>query len=266
MYERLKKLLAETSVYTIGNVFLRSFSIITMPVFTRFMSTSQYGVLSIVRTVRDLFSVIYEAGTSASSMRLFYDCDSFRDEQRLFSTLFIFTTGLGILISIALTVLGVFFWPLVIKNIPFYPYGTLTIFTVFMMTAGILPRTLFRAKGLAKRFVLLNFLQALFIVIVSVFLVIVYDMQALGPIIATFGVSILFSVVYLKYLKPYLRMVFSWSVVRTVSGIWFAGKPCPVWELGTQDGQSNYPSVLCPFVSDRHLFGRLCGRAASYLN
>ena len=214
MYERLKKLLAETSVYTIGNIFLRSFSIITMPVFTRFMSTSQYGVLSIVRTVRDLFTVIFEAGTSASSMRLYYECGSLRDEQRLFSTLFIFTTGLGVLISIVFTVLGAYFWPLIIKDIPFHPYGTLTIFTVLMMTAGILPRTLFRAKGLAKRFVLLNFLQALFIVILSVLLVVVYDMQALGPIIATFGVSILFSIVYLKYLKPYLSLAFSWAVVR----------------------------------------------------
>ena len=214
MYERLKKLLAETSIYTIGNVFLRSFSIITMPIFTRFMSTSQYGVLSIVRTVRDLFAVLYEAGTSASSMRLFYECENLQDEQRLFSTLFFFTTGLGVLLSIVLTVLGAYFWPLIIKEIPFYPYGTLTIFTVLMMTAGILPRTLFRAKGLAKRFVLLNFLQALFIVVISVLLVVIYDMQALGPIIATFGVSILFSVVYFKYLKPYLRFAFSWSVVK----------------------------------------------------
>ena len=206
--------MAETSVYTIGNVFLRSFSIITMPVFTRFMSTSQYGVLSIVRTVRDLFAVVYEVGTSASSMRLFYECESLRDEQRLFSTLFIFTTGLGLLLSIVLTVSGIYLWPLVIKDIPFYPYGALTIFTVFMMTAGILPRTLFRAKGLAKRFVWLNFLQALFIVLISVLLVVIYHMQALGPIIATLGVSILFSVVYLKYLKPYLRLAFSWRVVK----------------------------------------------------
>ncbi len=214
MYNRLKKLLAETSIYTIGNVFLRAFSIITMPVFTRFMTTSQYGVLSIVRTVRDLFSVVFEAGTSASSMRLFYECKSFRDEQRLFSTLFFFTTGLGVLISIVFTALGGYLWPLVIKDIPFHPYGTLTIFTVLMMTAGILPRTLFRAKGLAKRFVLLNFLQALFIVIFSVILVVIYHMQALGPIIATFGVSILFSMVYLKYLKPYLSPAFSWTVVK----------------------------------------------------
>ncbi|RJQ54026.1 MAG: hypothetical protein C4530_17190 [Desulfobacteraceae bacterium] len=214
MYLRLKKLFSESSIYAVGNFLLRSFSVITMPVFTRCMPATQYGILSIVRTVRDLGSVLYEAGTSASSMRFYYDCRDSEDLKRLFSSLFFFTTTFSLACSLVLLTVGNFFWSRALKDIPFHPYGSLTVFTLLMTSVGILPRTIFRALGQARRFVLINLLQALSIVLLSIILVVAFDMGALGPILSTFIVSCVFYGVFLYYLGPYLSFSFSWKIVR----------------------------------------------------
>jgi O-antigen/teichoic acid export membrane protein len=214
MYLRLKKLFGESSVYTIGNMLQRSFSIITMPVFTRCMPVSEYGILAIVRTIRDLFSVLYEVGTSQSSTRFYYDCKDEKEQKRLFSTLLFFTTGFGLVLSIFLMTLGESLWNLVVKEIPFYPYALITIFTVLMGTVGTLPRTLFRVKGQAKLFVKINFFQTLSIVASSIFTVLVLGMGALGPILSVLAVFIAFVFVYLYYLKGYISASFSWETAK----------------------------------------------------
>ncbi len=214
MNQRIKTLFSESSIYTVGNILLRSFSVITMPVFTRCMPTTQYGILAIVRTIRELGNVVYEAGTSSSSMRFYYDCQTSEDKKRLFSSLFIFTTAFGLACSLILLFTGSFLWNRILKDIPFHPYGYLTVFTLLMTTAGILPRTIFRAEGQARRFVMINLSQALSIVSLSILLVVVFDLGALGPIAATCIVSVVFYGVFLYYLKPYLSVAFSWMIAR----------------------------------------------------
>ncbi len=214
MYNKLKRLFSESSVYTLGNILMRSFSIITMPVFTRCMSTQEYGVLSIVRTVRDLLAVIYEVGTPASSMRFYYDCKTHEERELLFSTLFFLTTSFGICVSLPLLILGAPLWEYFIEDIPFRPYGILTLITVLLAAIGILPRTLFRAEGKAKRFVMLNLAQMTLIVSLSLLFVMVYRMEALGPILGACIASAILYVVYLYYLYPYLRFRFSWTLMK----------------------------------------------------
>lgn len=214
MYQRLKKLLGESSLYTFGNVVQRSFSMITMPVFTRCMPVSEYGVLAIVTTIKELFSVFYEAGSSASSARFYYTCENFEEERRLFSTLLFFTSGFGILLSLLLFFFGERVWQTAVKGVPFHPYIGLTVWTVLAGTVAILPRTLFRVRGQARIYVTLNTLQTSLTVATSVFLIVVMHMGAIGPVISTLAVTSLFSIVYVYCLRKHISLHFSWQTVR----------------------------------------------------
>ena len=214
MYERLKKLLGESSIYTLGNVVQRSFSVITMPVFTRCLSVSEYGVLAIVTTARELFSVFFEVGSSASSARFYYACQDFEEERRLFSTLLFFTSGFGILLSLLLFFFGEKLWSIAVRDVPFHPFISLTLYTVLAGTVAILPRTLFRVRGQARIFVTVNLVQTSLTVAASVFLIMVRNMGALGPVVSNLVVTGLFSFVYLYCLRKHIALCFSWETVR----------------------------------------------------
>ncbi|MCE5333803.1 MAG: oligosaccharide flippase family protein [Desulfobacteraceae bacterium] len=214
MYQHLKRLLGESTFYTIGNVVQRSFSMITMPVFTRCMPVSEYGVLAIVTTVKELLSVFFEVGTSAASSRFYFTCENFEEERQLFSTLLLFTSGFGIVLSLLLYFFGESIWQAAVKDVPFHPYIGLTIWTVLVGTVAILPRTLFRVRGQAKVYVSLNLFQTSITVATSVFLIVVMHMGAIGPVISTLAATSLFSIVYLYCLRKHITPHFSWKTVR----------------------------------------------------
>jgi hypothetical protein len=53
MYRRLKKPSGESSVYTLGNVLQTECYVVTVPVYTRFLPVSHYGILPFVSTVKE---------------------------------------------------------------------------------------------------------------------------------------------------------------------------------------------------------------------
>jgi len=105
-------------------------------------------------------------------------------------------------------------WGSIVKDIPYNPYVPLTVVTVLAGTSAILPRTIFRVRGEAKKFVTINFFQALSSVTLSVSLVVFFGMGALGPVVGLLVSSAAFFFVYLYYLREYLSPSFSWSIVK----------------------------------------------------
>lgn len=214
MYARIRKLFSESTLYTLGNVLKRSFSIVTMPVFTRYMSVAEYGILSLVRPFDELLQIFLEMGASASSARFYFDEDQDAYRTRLFSTLFFFIFGSALLISLLLLAFAEPLWRMVVKDVPFSPYMVVVIFTAAIAAPGILTRTLFRVRGQARRFVNLGLIHTVAIATIAIPAVVVFDMGALGPLIATLLVSTIFFFIYLYYLWDYLAFTFSWPLLR----------------------------------------------------
>ena len=211
---RLRQLLGESTLYTLGNVVRRSFSLVTMPVFTRYLSTSGYGVLSIVGTVQNMLEVFYELGLAQSSTRFYYECRDARERQTLFGTLLILSLVVTAVLSVLLLVGGEALWGLVAADVPFYPYIGLTIATVFFGAIGVLPRALFRVTNQVPRFLRLSVSQTALTVVLAVVLVIGFAVGPLGPILATCVVAVVYFVVYANTLRGHVRFAFDWDLAR----------------------------------------------------
>jgi O-antigen/teichoic acid export membrane protein len=214
MYARLKKLLGESMLYSLGNIIRRSVSIVTMPVFTRYMSMDDYGTLSLVRSFQNFLSLFYEMGTAASSTRFYYDCNDKDEKIRLFSTLFIFIFGLALIVSLFLLLFGEAIWVWIFKDIPFYPYAPIAILAAQMTTAGVLTRTLFRVHGQAKRLVMLNTIFTVVNLGLAVPSVVVLDMGAVGPLLVGLITMVAFFFIYMRYLWEYLSLQFSLQLLK----------------------------------------------------
>lgn len=211
---RLRQLLGESTLYTLGNAARRSFSLITMPVFTRYLSPSGYGILSIVGTVQNMLEVFYELGMGQSSTRFYYECRYARERQTLFGTLLILSLGVTAVLSVLLLLVGEWLWGLVAPEVPFYPYIGLTIATVFFGGIGVLPRALFRVENQVPRFFRLSVSQTALTVVFAVVLVVGFAAGPVGPIVATCLVAVVYSGVYAYALRGHVRFTFDWDLAR----------------------------------------------------
>lgn len=88
--ENLISFLKHSKNYFTANIFLKGLAIITIPIFTRLMSTSDYGILSIFSTVVSVLIVISSLATEESIRRYYFEETDDFDESA--SSMFYFAT------------------------------------------------------------------------------------------------------------------------------------------------------------------------------
>ena len=211
---RFWQFVKESGLYILGNVLRRGFSLITMPVFTRYLSPSGYGILSIVGAVQNMLEVFYEMGLASASTRFYYDCKDQNQRQRLFGTLLVLSLGVTTTLTVLLFALGPWLWSMIAQDVPFWPYIALTIGTVLLGNIGILPRVLFRVQNRVPTFFRLSVVHTALNVLLAVALVVGASLGPTGPVLATFVVTAIFVAVNAHYLRPHVRLTLDWTSAR----------------------------------------------------
>lgn len=209
MTGRLAQLVSDIFFYSAGLVLRRGISIVTLPVFTRHLSVQEFGVLSIISTVRELLSVVFEWGIPNSSARFYYDCRTEEERRRLFGTLFLFIMVTSFAGCLLLVLAGPAYWNRFVLDVPFHPYISLTIVTVFLLGMGILPRTLFRVTGRVPLYTTLGVGEGVLAAGLSIALVAIWNLGAMGPVLGNMGACFGFFFIFFAFLKSDIAWAFS---------------------------------------------------------
>jgi O-antigen/teichoic acid export membrane protein len=92
----------QTLVYGLSGVSLQLVGLITLPIFTRAFSPSDYGVLELATVGSSIALTLVDAGMASALQRSFYDYDESRIERRrsVISTALVFSTVLAFLLAV----------------------------------------------------------------------------------------------------------------------------------------------------------------------
>lgn len=124
----LKKVAYNTTYYTISTILLRASSIIFFPIFSKYLSLSDYGTLSLAQNIAVIVALMGGLGLSRSLTRFIYfrvkdsEVDKEIDHNTIiYTTLIASLVGLtGIVLVVIL--IGPFILKPILGGIPFYPY------------------------------------------------------------------------------------------------------------------------------------------------
>ena len=90
MFQKIRELSKNLAIYGLGDVAIQAVNFLLLPVYVRYLTPSDYGVLAILGSVEAVTKLFFRWGVDGSFMRFWYDCTDDRDRQRLASTLFFF--------------------------------------------------------------------------------------------------------------------------------------------------------------------------------
>lgn len=97
MTSSLRTVYRDVAVYSAGDVLLRASAIITLPVYTRVLSPTDYGVWAYATSAVTLLSAALAIGGDQAYSRFYFEARSLEEKQRLTSTwfafLFVWSTG-----------------------------------------------------------------------------------------------------------------------------------------------------------------------------
>lgn len=156
----MNKLLTNTVIYTFGNILPQALNILLLPLYTRFMTPSEYGIVQSVTVLTTIFTIIFSLGMERSIYRLYYDFKNENNKKKYLGTLFIslsVTTGVGVFVSVFLRE----YLSLIYKDINFYPYYVYAIAISSLSIFQLIPKIYLQVKEKARTFFFVSILQML---------------------------------------------------------------------------------------------------------
>ncbi|MBN1479382.1 hypothetical protein EH223_16315 [candidate division KSB1 bacterium] len=215
MNRHLQNSFVNTIIYSAGNILNKSIAFLLIPLYARFLSPSDYGMLEIFLITGNILFILCTLGIGSGFIRTFlFEAKTQQERNVAGATCFIFITVLSLAFVLALILLSkkmsfVFF------DSPDYSVWFVIIFAmVFFQAGSLIPFQLYRAEKQSIRFVILNSVKFALILCCTIYFVVTRKMGIVGVLYAhCAGVFVIYLVNYI-YFRPYLVPAFSFTVLK----------------------------------------------------
>jgi len=132
MRQYIKEVGKHSSIYIISNILTRAIGFILLPLLTSYLSSDEYGIVSIVIQTINFFTVLFSLGMRNAWGRFFFDYEDRSSEQKsFFGNLFSILLVFGLSASVLLSIFGKGLFYKIVPNIDFYPYILIGIWGAF---------------------------------------------------------------------------------------------------------------------------------------
>lgn len=154
----MNKLLKNTSLYTIGNIIPQIANFFLLPVYTAYLTASDYGIVQSMQVLSVILTIFFTLAVDRAVYRLYFDFKTEENKKTYISTIAISLFSISILV-LALLFLFNNLISKIYSSIPFYPFYFYAIITAFLTTYALLPKIYYQVNEKAGRFISLSLLQ-----------------------------------------------------------------------------------------------------------
>lgn len=177
-----KTLGRSSSIYVGGEVGLKGIELLLVLVYTRFMSTSQYGLVEVARAVGGVWLVVCTLGLDSALGRACFDRVPEREVRTRFTTILVAMISIGSFTTLAASAAGSWLPASWLRNAPFHPYIAMSIWASYALTVPGLLLVLWQAQQRPGRYSSLQVAQALTLAAFVLYFVVIQREQAEGQI------------------------------------------------------------------------------------
>ena len=208
MYKSFLKVSKKSFVYLIANSIQSFIGIITLPLYTRFLTPTDYGICGITASVTSFLTAFYLLGLMAAYKRFYfnYKVDS-EKQNKYISTIVFFIISYGLILTLILTIFGK---PLEVftEGVPFYPYIILAVWSSYFTLIIQLRLRLYITEQKSKKYTALFVTNIVFRTIISIYFVVFLKKGALGFIAGGLISSFIFSLISIWLIRRHFVRAF----------------------------------------------------------
>lgn len=176
----MNKLLKQSFYYALGEIVPKIVSFLLLPIYTRFLSTTDYGILNYTNSFVMFLFVLCTLSLNTYLLRYYFDKDDETYRKKIVGNIFLTIAGVNILFS----VLSYLFLPLFIEKyniqVPWKPYFQLALLNNFLEVFSVVPLVFYRVRQQAQWFLWLSLSKTLVQMLLTFLLIVVLDWGILG--------------------------------------------------------------------------------------
>jgi O-antigen/teichoic acid export membrane protein len=216
----LRSVIQGSTVYTAGSFLVRATGFLLVPIYTRYLTPHDYGIIGILNVVVTLMSSVLALGLYQAQTRFYHEVRGDREQvgELLFSTNAVMV-GVTLAICGTLTVVGAPVFERLLRNdsITFVPFVVIVLWTVFFTVLNRLMLNYYVAKTQYTYSAALQFVQFVTTVGFIILFVVVRGEGALGSVKGVFAGNVTFFVLfYWRYAAEFVRRLNARYIVEMV--------------------------------------------------
>ena len=202
-----------TAYYTLGNVLPQLAGFLLLPVYSKYMTPSQFGIVAAMETINAIFAIIVCCSLDRAAQRFYFDSDKLDVQKKILSTLFIASMAFAIIFLVMALLAEPLLQP-IFKSIPFHPYFIYCIASVSLNSLSLITTLYYQVSEQPRLYLLLRTFRLFTQVLLTVSFVVFLRSGAEGQLQAELLTVLLFSPIYLVIAHRNFNWQFDFNILK----------------------------------------------------
>jgi len=211
---KVRDLGKQLAIYGAGDVAVSAVNLLLLPIYVRFLSERDYGILALLGAVEVIAKIFFRWGLDGSFMRFFYEHDDEPGRQRLASTIFFFLLIVNGVLLVASLVASSWLARVAFDDPAAALPLRLVVINTFAIAFTFFPFHVLRMEQRSTEFSALAIMRSVATVVLRLALVVGLGLGVLGVVIADLMVTAALMAVLMRRFAPLIRPMFSADVLR----------------------------------------------------
>lgn len=194
-----------TFIYTLGNIIPQVANFILLPLYSKYLSPDQYGIVTSMQVVSAILAIFFTLSIERSIFRMYFDYKTKEEKKYFIGSISLFFYLVSLLNLIIMLVFLKKYISMIFTSIDFYPYYLFAILISYFTLFSNIPKIIFQVQQKASVFFLLSLLQLVlntsFVIVFIVFLKQGAYGMLKGQLIAAAVITPLFLILNLKNVR-----------------------------------------------------------------
>ncbi len=188
---RESKLLAKhTAIYALGGMLQRLTGFLLLPVYTRHLTPTDFGIQEMVGLSTDIAATLIAASISIAVLRFYFEYDLPEERNAVLSTALLVLGGIGLAALAVLLSLSGPIADLVLDDASLAQYFWISFTSLWFGSVNGIAFDYLRAKQKSVKYIIVSLLSLLLTVALNVYLVVVARLGVLGILLSTLTSSV----------------------------------------------------------------------------
>ncbi len=216
MFDNVRRVSRQLVAYGSADVAVLIVNFLLLPVYTRVLSTREYGAFALLLVCEAFFKPLFRWGLDTAYVRFYYDCPTEAERRTLGATVAAFLVAANGALLAVLLALGPGLNTWLLGTLEFLPAYWLLVVNVFLGTFLILPLGRLRVEERATACASVTFFRSFGTVLARLVLVVGLRLGVLGLMLADLIIVAVLAVALAPTLRRTVGVRASWPLLRAL--------------------------------------------------
>jgi O-antigen/teichoic acid export membrane protein len=180
MLSKLLHLSKHSLIYGLGILSSQLVGFFLLPIYTRYLTPADYGVLEIFGLTSGILRIIFGMGLGSALFMLYFHYEDNENKKTVVSTAFFFLTFTSLIFTLILIETAGNFSSVFFHTKIYTLYFKIIFLTLFFDTSILIPMSIFRAKEESKKYVVVSLMRFLMSVGLNIYFLVFLQKGVLG--------------------------------------------------------------------------------------